>query len=636
MEIYKRKVGYEDLNYRIVNSNFPITASSYVVTATTLYFPIMLTQNFEDMGLYTDTENPVYEIVDFSGIWNLSNTGGGPGQAPCLILNNCNVSFTSVPITFYNASNGTISALVTGCPGPQTYQWTGPNGYTNSNLTISSLASGNYTLKITDANCNITYASYFLTQPQSLSFILQSTNSQTNVTTPGGCNGTASVIPSGGQPPYSYTWSSYTPPAYTASTVIAGPSTTLTGLTSLCSGQYSVKIQDASGTIVSQFFIITEPTPLSGKTISTVNISCGGGNTGALTVLGLGGITNPNGYTYSLSGPVTGIISGTTGNATFTNLVAGNYNVQILDSVGNTTTVGPINITSPAPVNLTTNYKDSGCFGSATGFITFTPSGGVSPYNLTVTKNSNVYVQPSISGPYTLSNLDVGTYQATITDTNGCAGPTQTVTIKQRPQFNISVATPNVSNGYNIRCYGATTAITVTTSYTSNPTTHSVPPNTMKIYVDGVLRRTQSPGPGTVVITGITAGNHTITAVDSATAGHPSPGFFLNCSAITTVTLTQPPMPLSFVGSPNIDIISGITGCVAGSGNGPCCQGIINVNGGVAPYNVTWTMTPGNTPWGVGITSNPFFSNMTTPNYTTLTVRVTDANGCVITATRAV
>ena len=636
MEIYKRKVGYEDLNYRIINSGLPITASSYLITATTLYFPVMLTQNFEDIGLYTDTENPVYEIVDFSGIWNLSNTGGGvAGQTPCLILNNCNVSFTSVPITYYNANNGSISALITGCPGPQTIQWSGPNGFTSTNLTINSLTSGNYTLKITDANCNISYASYFLTQPQSLSAILLSNNSQTNVTSPGGCNGTANVIPSGGQPPYTYTWYSFIPPAYTATTTYAGPSTTLTGLTSLCAGQYSVQIKDASNTIVSQFFTITEPTAISGSVVSTVGVSCAGGNTGALTVSASGGI-HPTGYTFVLSGPVTGIITGNTGNATFSNLLSGNYNVQVFDNVGNTITIGPINITAPSAVNLTANYKDSGCYGSTTGFVTFTPSGGVSPYNLSISKNSAISVTPTVTGPYTLSNLGPGTYQCTITDANGCAGPTQTVTIKQRPQLNVSVATPNKFNGYNILCFSATTAITVTTSYTSDPTTYPVPANTIRIYLNNVLRKTLSPGPGTTTITGITAGNYTVTAVDSATAGHPPPGFFLNCSATTTVTLTQPPMPLSFVGSPNIDIISGITGCVAGSGNGPCCQGIINVNGGVAPYNVTWTMTPGNTPWGVGITSNPFFSNMTTPNYTTLTVRVTDANGCVITATRAV
>jgi hypothetical protein len=632
MEIYKRKVGYEDLNYRIINSVLPITASSYLITATTLYFPVMLTQNFEDIGLYTDTENPVYEIVDFSGIWNLSNTGGGvAGQTPCLILNNCNVSFTSVPITYYNANNGSISALITGCPGPQTIQWTGPNGFTNSNLTINSLASGNYTLKITDANCNISYASYFLTQPQSLSAVLLSNNSQTNVTSPGGCNGSANVTPLGGQPPYTYTWYSFTPPSYTATTVYAGPSTTLTGLTSLCAGQYSVQIKDASNTIVSQFFTITEPTPISGKTVSTVGVSCAGGNTGALTVLATGGI-HPTGYTFVLSGPVTGTIAGNTGgNATFSNLLGGNYNVQIFDNVGNTTTVGPINITSPSAVNLSVNYKDVGCFGNTNGFVTFTPSGGVSPYTITTLKNSIVISNQTTSGAVTLSNLGVGTYQAQITDTNGCVGPTQTVTLKQRPLLNVSVATPNTFNGYNIRCFSATTAITVTTSYTSDSTTYTVPPNTIRIYLNNILKKTLSPGPGTTIITGLTAGNYTVTAVDSATAGHPPPGFFLNCSATTTVTLTQPPMPLSIVGG--IDTVNS-SGCVPvctslGYG-GTCVQGIINVNGGVGPYTVTWFMTPGNVGWGTGITSNPFCTNM--GPYTTLTARVVDANGCTITS----
>ena len=642
MEIYKRKVGYEDLNYRIIDSNLPITASSYLITATTLYFPIMLTQNFEDIGLYTDTENPVYEIIDFSGVWNLSNTGGGvAGQTPCLILNNCNVSFTSVPITYYNANNGSISALITGCPGPQTIQWTGPNGYTNtSNLTISSLASGNYTLKITDANCNISYASYFLTQPQSLSAILLSNNSQTNVTSPGGCNGTANIVPSGGQPPYMYTWYSFTPPAYTASTVYAGPSSTLTGLTSLCAGQYSVQVKDASNTIVSQFFTITEPTPISGQISSIVNIACAGGNTGALTVLANGGI-HPNGYNFILSGPITGIITGNTGgNATFNNLVAGNYNVQVFDNVGNTTTIGPISVTSTTAVNLSVNYKDAGCYNSfnPTGFVTFTPSGGVSPYLLNLTKNGSYLSQQSVSGPYTLSNLGPGTYQSTITDANGCVGPTQAVTIKQRPQLNVTVATPNTSNGYNILCNGATTAITVTTSYTSNSTTYPVPANTMYIYLNGVLKKTQSPGPGTVTITGLTAGNYTITAVDTATAGAPVP-FYLNCSATTTVTLTQPPMPLSFVGTPNIDIINIFSGCTpacTGTNAGPCVQGIVGVNGGVAPYSITWTMLTTPTAvtgaaWGTGITSNPFCTTM--GPYTTLRVTVQDANGCRITST---
>ena len=51
MEIYKRKVGYEDFNYRVVDTSLPITASSYLITATTLYFPFMLTQDIKDIGI---------------------------------------------------------------------------------------------------------------------------------------------------------------------------------------------------------------------------------------------------------------------------------------------------------------------------------------------------------------------------------------------------------------------------------------------------------------------------------------------------------------------------------------------------------------------------------------------------------
>lgn len=632
MEIYKRKVGYEDLNYRVINNSLPITASSYLVTATTLYFPFMLTQDVEDIGIYTDTENKVYEIFDFSGVWNLSNTG--VGQSPCLTLNNCTVNFTSTPITFFNANNGSISASILGCPGPQTLKWTGPAGFTNTtNLTINSLASGNYTLKVTDANCNITYASYFLTQPQSLSALLQSTNSQTNVTSPGGCNGTAGILPSGGQPPYTYTWYSITT---AATTVIAGPSTAITGLTSLCAGQYNVQIQDASNTIVSQMFFISEPTPISGSVITTTNIDCNGANTGSLTVRASGGLI-PNGYTYVLSGPTTGTITGTTGNATFNNLLAGTYTVQIFDGVGNTTIVGPINITQPISsvgLSLTTSnlYVSPGVYNigcssitaptTPSGNITVTPSGGSPPYILDILKDASVLVQPTVTGPYTLSNLDAGVYTIGVKDINGCTGTTQTLTLKKKPILNVGINPINTANGYNINCFNGLTGITVNTSYTTSTNSLPATGNNIKYYVDGVLKATVFGPSSNVSLTNINAGNHVLTAVDSTAP---------SCSASTTFTLTQPPA-LSFVGTPNIAIIDGVTGCTpvctTPGYSGPCRQAVVNVTGGVPPYNVTWRMN-GTVLWGTGIISNRFCR---VNPYVSLVVTVVDGNGCTITS----
>ena len=44
MEIIKRKIGYQDLG----------VTPNLTFTATTFYFPIFLTQSYEDIGIYTD------------------------------------------------------------------------------------------------------------------------------------------------------------------------------------------------------------------------------------------------------------------------------------------------------------------------------------------------------------------------------------------------------------------------------------------------------------------------------------------------------------------------------------------------------------------------------------------------------
>lgn len=535
MEIYKRTVGYQDLNYRVVDGNLPITGSSYLITATTLYFPFMLTQNFEDMGLYTDVENPIYEIVDFSGVWNFSNTktskklviGGKSVNNNCLVLNNCKVSFSSVPISYYGASDGQISTLITDCPGPQTVLWSGPNNFTSTNRTINNLSTGSYTIKIIDSDCNITYANYFLTQPQSLSFNLQSIGSQTNSTTVIGCNGSASIIAQGGTSPYTYLWYSGNP-----SNVIAGPSTTITGITNLCAGTYNVRITDSANppTMVSGIFVITEPTPISGSVITKTNIGCFGDSTGSITFSANGGI-HPSGYTYILSGPVSATIAGGTGSATFNNLPAGSYVCTIYDNVGNSTTTST-SLTSPTAVVTNTTATDVGCYGSNDGSIVILSSGGSSPYNIYVKGvsliNPNEIIFENVyNNSVTINNLSPGTYTIKNKDKNLCSATNQVVTIKQLPRLDISVVSaPNNLNLY----YNVTTGVTFQTNYYSDVTTLSPTAQPIDYYLDGVLQPPTITGLVTSkTITTMSAGTHTITAVNTIT----------NCSATTTVTLLQ-------------------------------------------------------------------------------------------------
>lgn len=609
MEIYKRTVGYEQIG----------RTDNLVITASTLYFPFFLKQNFEDIGIYTDTENPVYEIVDLSGVWNLSNDG--LAQKPCLVINNCTVTFSTTPITYFGANNGSLSATVTGCPSPQTLEWTGPNGFTATilNAGYNNLASGNYTLKVSDANCDITYKSIFLQQPQGLSFNLASDNSQTNTTSPGGCDGEASVVVQGGLPPYSYLW-------YSGTT--SNSYGTTSGITSLCAGVYTVQITDGTGSVVSSMFTITEPTPISGSVTSIINVDCNGGNTGVISANVSGGIPTPDGYKFILTGPTPSTITGSTGSATFTSLAAGIYTLQILDSFGNTTTL-PITVTSSTPVTYTYPYTNVTCYGSANGSITVNPAGGTPPYSSQLYLGSTI-ISPSQNGtgPFTWSDLDVGTYTIKIKDTNLCNGPTQTVVIKQKPRLNLTNSSISSLNGFNIPCYGNTTGITFSTTYTTDTTTYYpiTPTPIITYYLDGVSNLPTISGIVTSKLITMSAGTHTITVVDSPDS------YGVSCSATTVITLTQPPMKLSFVGTPNIDtIIPGIArvGCSLVDTR----QGIINVDGGIAPYTVTWTMTTtggGLIPWGTGITSDAFCT--TEALYTSLNVKVVDANGCTITS----
>ena len=555
MDLYKRKVSYSDIVGRTQN---------LTVTASTLYFPFFLTQNIFDIGLYSDTENPVYEVVDFSRVWNF--TGNTEVVRNCTVTNSCNVSFTTTPITTYGATNGSIVTTINGCV-PQTISWVGPNGYTAGNLsTISNLRAGTYTMKIIDSNCNISYATYVLTQPQPLSFTLSTTNSQTNATI--GCNGSATINPQGGLSPYTYAW-------FQGSTNLGITTNTAT---SLCAGYYTAQVTDSNNVIVSQYFNITQPSAVSGTVTTTTNIDCFGGNTGSISLSVSGGINYPNGYTIILTGPVNQTLNGITSNATLQNLTYGNYSIQVLDSVGNSTTLS-VSITQPVVLNVNVTHTNVGCYDSEDGSLNISVSGGTPPYDVTIKLDNVLYENvDNITSGIVRDNLDVGAYTIEVSDTAGCTS-TVTKVIQQKPRFNLSQAFINSQNGYEISCFGGSTGVTFSTSYTSDSTTYSVTNNNVKYYVNGTYNPPAVLSNATKTLT-LSAGTYTITAVDS---------YLPECSATTIVILRQPPTPLTVNYGLVVaeDNAVGCAGCGFG-GAGDCRQIVLDINGGVGPYSVVW------------------------------------------------
>jgi hypothetical protein len=231
------------------------------------------------------------------------------------------------------------------------------------------------------------------------------------------------VTVTGGRPPYTFAW-------YSAGTTtpVLGTSNTLTNL---CVGDYYVVITDFDNTVVTEFFNISQPPPLSGTVKNTINIDCQE-NSGYIKVQGIGGYIT-NGYSYTLNGVTNNIgvfDSGITS--------PGTYNVIITDNGGSTFNL-PVVITQPVtPIVVTyittgTNNDGFQDIAGVTGSLTYNISGGQSVngdyyvtltpvFNTTSTTNSPPLNSTVGAGGYQFNNggdffgLQSGWYQLIVTD----------------------------------------------------------------------------------------------------------------------------------------------------------------------------------------------------------------------------
>ncbi|MEW6468214.1 MAG: T9SS type A sorting domain-containing protein [Bacteroidota bacterium] len=156
------------------------------------------------------------------------------------------------PASCFGATDGTVSASVTGGVGPYTYSWS-PGGQTSAS--VSGLAAGCHIVFVTDANGCAVNNSCCITQPAQLNANM----SCTNTTCFGAADGSASVSASGGTLPYSYFWS---PSGQTNATA--------TGIGASC---YTVTVTDASGCTVSGSCCVAEPPQLT-VNVTTTPASC--------------------------------------------------------------------------------------------------------------------------------------------------------------------------------------------------------------------------------------------------------------------------------------------------------------------------------------------------------------------------
>ncbi|HRJ37737.1 MAG TPA: SprB repeat-containing protein, partial [Flavobacteriales bacterium] len=466
----------------------------------------------------------------------------------------------STNILCNGATTGSATVTAGGGVAPYTYSWS-PSGGTAA--TASGLAAGAYTVTVTGVGGCTATASVTLTQPAALT---SSITASTNISCNGGNNGSATVTAGGGSAPYTYSWS----PS-------GGTAATASGLTA---GAYTVTVTDNNGCTRTSSVTLTQPAALTATMGAPTNVTCNGGNNGAVSVT-VGGGSVPYSYNWS---PAPGAGQGT---AAISSLTAGAYTVTVTDNNGCTQTASAT-ITQPALLTATISSSTNvTCNGLSNGSATVNAGGGVAPYTYSWS--------PSGGTGLTASNLAAGNYSVTVTDNNGCASIAN-ITITQ-PTV-ITLATSSV----NTNCGAATGSVDVVAGGGAGGYSYSW--NT-------------APVQTTATATNLASGNYTVTVTDAS-----------GCTATATQAVNNNAAPTiaEVVGS-HIDV-----NCFGGSTG----AAEVTVAGGQAPLVISWSPSGGSAATASGLAAGTYTVTVTDDNNCQASVNIIIAQPAALVANASV
>ncbi len=173
-------------------------------------------------------------------------------------------------------------------------------------------------------------------------------------------------------------------------------------------------------------------TALTLPAATITNAACFGEASGAIDINPQGGSGN---FTYNWSN------GGTTQD--LADVPAGTYNVTVTDTGTSETATGTYTVGQPGAalaVNVT-DVTNVDCNTTNTGAITIAASGGTAPYSY----NWSGSLTDDVT---TQSNLPMGQYSVTVTDSRGCTVASGSIMVRQNSDIQITNITPtNIDNG---------------------------------------------------------------------------------------------------------------------------------------------------------------------------------------------
>ncbi|HFA50406.1 MAG TPA: T9SS type A sorting domain-containing protein [Bacteroidetes bacterium] len=367
-------------------------------------------------------------------------------------------------VSCHGGTDGAATVAVAGGEAPYAYLWS--NGATAA--TANGLAAGTYGVTVTDGNGTELMATATVEEPPVIGVNMQGSG----ISCFGENDGYVLVISTGGTGRHDYLWSNG----------LAGPE-----ISDLPAGNYTLTITDENACTAVASYEVTEPQALL-VSASANDVSCFGGNDGAVSTSFTGGTGNQLSYLWS-NGATAQNLSG---------LSAGTYTVTATDGNG-CSAFATVEVGQPMLLEIEIATTFTSCNGGDDGTATASVSGGTGDVT---------YLWDNGATTATIENLPTGTYAVTATDGNGCT----------------AVASANVTDPAMLDIEIESTGLTCF-AVPDGRATASVSGGT------GDVTYLWSNGATTATIENLSAGTYTVTVTDGN-----------GCAVTTSVEVAEPPL----------------------------------------------------------------------------------------------
>lgn len=357
------------------------------------------------------------------------------GSNPIVVPNPpaLSATFTTDSIDCNGGNDGSITIIPAGGTAPYQYSITGAAPFSAS-ATFPNLGLGAYTVAVQDFHgCTAQAAAQAnIYEPDVMTKV---TDSQVNITCRDDNDGQIILEAAGGTKPYTYSIPS-------KPNIVTGGTATFTNLGQ---GQYTATVTDDNSCPSSIIWVkhtFANPTAVTFSHTKSNETPCNNSDNGTITITAAGG--TGNGYTYTINNGASWESNG----GIYTDLTAGNYQVNVRDANLCEATMVLVQITQPSALGMSlTSTDETDCSYSNDGTIIITATGGTPPRVYSIDNGTNW-----LSNDGNFTSVLAGNYVAIVRDNNMCLSVSQAVTIDQPDSLyisNVAAVNENPCNSSN-------------------------------------------------------------------------------------------------------------------------------------------------------------------------------------------